>query len=112
MAKTYADIQKEIESLQKTAESLRQKEVAGVVERIKAAIATYQLSAADLGFGARTATAAAPRGKAKRGRKAAAPKGAAVYRHADGRTWSGRGRRPAWINEALQAGKSLDDFRA
>lgn len=111
MAKTYADIQKEIESLQKTAETLRQKEVAGVIERIKAAIATYQLSARDLGFGPRAAAPAAAGAKPKRGRKAAA-RGAVKYRHADGRTWSGRGRRPAWINEALAAGKSLDEFRA
>lgn len=111
MAKTYAEIQKEIESLQKTAETLRQKEVAGVIERIKAAIATYELSAQDLGFGARAAAPAAPGAKAKRGRKAVA-RGAAKYRNVDGRTWSGRGRRPAWINDALAAGKSLDDFRA
>lgn len=26
------------------------------------------------------------------------------------RTWSGRGRQPAWIKEGLAAGKSLDDF--
>lgn len=110
MAKTYADIQKEIESLRKTAETLRQKEVAGVIDRIKAAIETYQLSARDLGFGTRTAAPAAPRGKAKRAKKSGA-RGAAVYRHADGRTWSGRGRRPAWINEALAAGRSLDEFR-
>jgi DNA-binding protein H-NS len=34
------------------------------------------------------------------------------YRHPDdpSLTWSGRGKRPAWINEALAAGKSLDDF--
>ncbi len=25
-------------------------------------------------------------------------------------TWSGRGRQPAWIKEALQGGGSLDDF--
>ena len=25
-------------------------------------------------------------------------------------TWTGRGRQPGWIKEALQAGKSLDDF--
>lgn len=25
-------------------------------------------------------------------------------------TWSGRGRKPAWIKEALDSGKSLDDF--
>lgn len=25
-------------------------------------------------------------------------------------TWTGRGRRPAWVNEAMDAGKSLDDL--
>lgn len=34
------------------------------------------------------------------------------YRHPDNpeMTWSGRGRKPSWIAEALEAGKSLDDF--
>lgn len=34
------------------------------------------------------------------------------YRHPDNPalTWSGRGRQPAWIKEALEAGQSLDDF--
>ena len=25
-------------------------------------------------------------------------------------TWTGRGRRPAWVNEALKAGKTVDDL--
>lgn len=109
MAKTYADIQKEIESLQKAAETLRQKEVAGVIDRIKAAIATYQLTARDLGLGARAVAPAPKRAKTKRAAKSA--RGAA-YRDEAGNTWSGRGRRPGWINAALAAGKSLDDLRA
>jgi len=38
--------------------------------------------------------------------------GQVKYRHPKdpSLTWSGRGKRPAWINEALAAGKSLDDF--
>jgi len=34
------------------------------------------------------------------------------YRHPDnpGLTWSGRGKRPAWVNEALASGKTLDDL--
>jgi DNA-binding protein H-NS len=34
------------------------------------------------------------------------------YAHPDNPelTWSGRGRRPAWIAEGLAEGKSLDDF--
>ncbi|KGJ01431.1 H-NS histone family protein (plasmid) [Paracoccus versutus] len=41
-------------------------------------------------------------------RAAAAPK----YRHPENPEliWSGRGRKPAWIVEGLDAGKSLEDF--
>ncbi|MBT0779175.1 H-NS histone family protein [Paracoccus sp. pheM1] len=46
---------------------------------------------------------------------ASARKSAAVapkYRHPENPeiTWSGRGRKPAWIAEGLEAGKSLEDF--
>jgi DNA-binding protein H-NS len=36
----------------------------------------------------------------------------AKYRHPDDAslTWSGRGKRPNWINEALALGKTLDDL--
>jgi DNA-binding protein H-NS len=35
----------------------------------------------------------------------------AKYRHPENPklTWTGRGRKPSWIAEALEAGKSLDD---
>jgi DNA-binding protein H-NS len=41
-------------------------------------------------------------------RATSAPK----YRHPENPevTWTGRGRRPDWIREALESGKSLDDF--
>lgn len=34
------------------------------------------------------------------------------YRHPENPelTWTGRGRQPAWIKEAVDAGRSLDDF--
>jgi DNA-binding protein H-NS len=35
---------------------------------------------------------------------------AASYADGQGRTWSGRGPRPAWLREALANGKSLQDF--
>jgi DNA-binding protein H-NS len=48
-------------------------------------------------------------GGTTRKRKPAAPK----YAHPENPalTWSGRGRRPGWVNEALDAGKSLDDLK-
>lgn len=40
-------------------------------------------------------------------------KGIAKYRNPDdpSQTWTGRGRKPNWINAALKKGKSLDDLK-
>lgn len=118
MTKTYTDLMKQIETLREEAERVRRDEVAGVVARIKEAIAVYGLTAADLGLspaarGGRPAKAPATparRGAAKaKGRgKAAGP--AAKYRDEQGRTWGGRGPRPLWLREALNAGRKLEDF--
>lgn len=55
-------------------------------------------------------------GKAGRGRKsdAGSTGGAAKYVNPDDpeQTWSGRGRRPHWINEALESGRTLEDLAA
>ena len=60
--------------------------------------------ARELGFSFDELAEAAPTRK----RATSAPK----YRHPENAeiTWSGRGRKPAWIAEALASGKSLDDF--
>ncbi len=46
--------------------------------------------------------------KAKRAEKKVTPK----YANPDNpsQTWGGRGRRPAWVTAALEAGKSIDDL--
>lgn len=51
-------------------------------------------------------------GKAGRGRKFDA--GTAKYANPDNpeQTWSGRGRRPQWISEALESGRTLEDLAA
>jgi DNA-binding protein H-NS len=38
----------------------------------------------------------------------------AKYRHPENPdlTWSGRGRRPAWIRDAVEAGRALGDFES
>lgn len=111
MAKTYADIQKQIATLQKTAESLRQKEISGVIDRIKVAIETYHLTAADLGLAA--AAPKAPRApRATKARAKGKSGGVVMYRDEAGHTWSGRGRRPGWFVAALAAGKKAEELRA
>ncbi|PYQ61409.1 MAG: hypothetical protein DMF53_15140 [Acidobacteria bacterium] len=49
-----------------------------------------------------------------RGGRGAVAAVAVKYRHPDnpGLTWSGRGKRPTWVSEALASGKTLDDLAA
>lgn len=115
MSMTYTEILQQIEELKAEASRLKQEEVGGVIVRIKEAIAAYNLTPADLGFGGGKAAVVAKKAKAgKPGRKAAAPKaaGSPKFRDANGNVWGGRGPRPRWLREALLAGKSLQDFAA
>ena len=100
MTTSYSQIVKQIETLQRQAEAARSKEVAGVISRIREAIAFYQLTARDLGLGAGAPHPAATKKPAR----------AAKFADGSGNTWGGRGPRPAWLNAALSAGKSLGDF--
>jgi DNA-binding protein H-NS len=118
MAKTYAQIQAQIRKLQQEAETLKAKEVAGVVARIQDAITHYGLKPADL-FGT---APAAPRGKSAvrragkvakgaRAAKPAKPPAPAKYQDDAGHQWSGIGKRPNWFKAALAAGKTADELR-
>lgn len=109
MSKSLAQIRKEIDALQRQAEKLRTQEIKDVVARIKEAIATYGLSAADLGLGGRGgAGKKRVASKVAGGRKASGVK----YRDEAGNTWGGRGPRPLWLRDALASGKTLEDFAA
>jgi DNA-binding protein H-NS len=103
MTQTYSQLQKQIAMLQRQADALREKEVSGVIARIKVAIDHYGLTAGQLGFG----TAATGR---KGAPKAAAASAGAKYSDGNGNSWSGRGPRPHWLRDALTSGKSLDEF--
>ncbi len=116
--KSYAQLIKQIEILQKEAEDIRRSEVNGVVARIREAMAHYGLTAADLGLtpapasAPRKAAAKAPFKTRKAGKTTKAGKAAPVVKFRDeaGNVWVGRGKRPQWIRDALAAGKSLKDF--
>ncbi|SFR74952.1 DNA-binding protein H-NS [Mitsuaria sp. PDC51] len=101
MPKSLQQVLIQIDKLQKEADSIRAKEVAGVIGRIKEAIKHYNLKPEDL-FSSTAKKGAAP-AKTPRG-------GVAKYSSADGRTWSGVGKRPSWFREALEAGKSPEDL--
>lgn len=95
--KTYSAIKAEIAKLEKQAEALRKTEVAGVIAKIKEAIAAYALTAADLGLG-RGAAKSTRTSTARSGKKTGTTIGVAKYRDPKtGKTWTGRGKPPAWI---------------
>ena len=100
MTQTYAQLQKQIASLEAQARKAKSAELNAVIGRMKEAIAVYGITAADL-FGGKSAKAA--RSKASR-------HGAAKYADGDGNTWVGMGKRPQWLRDALAAGKALQDF--
>ena len=94
----YADIQAQIAQLQHEAETLRKNEIAAVVADIKSKIAQYALSARDLGLAGTTARTAKKSASATR------------FVGPEGQTWSGFGRQPGWMHDALAAGKSKAEF--
>lgn len=115
---TLADIESQIEKLQRQAAELRAAEVEGVIGRIKAAIEHYGLTAEQLGFHA-AKRATATRGKGVSAKAVPAPRrpakgarsvGVAKYGDGDGKTWTGVGKRPAWFKEAIAAGKTAESM--
>lgn len=99
---TYLELKAQAEALMQQAEDVRKKEIAAVVADIKIKMQEYGISAADLGF-------------AGTGRRAGKRAGSGLpsvvrYRGPNGETWSGMGRQPIWMKEALEQGKSKEDF--
>lgn len=121
MAKSLAQVNAQIAKLQREADALKAKEVAGVVSRIKEAIAIYGLTSADLFDEAdaavkpvarqkRAATAAPVVGKKTPKAAAKKPESQIKYRDEAGHTWTGHGKRPNWFKAAVEAGKKPEDL--
>lgn len=99
-------IKSQIAKLQKQADSIE----SGIVARMRADIAKYGLTAEQL-FGASSPSSRTTRVSAKPKVSARAGSArAAKFADGAGNTWGGMGKRPQWIRDALEAGKSLDDF--
>ena len=97
---TYLELKEQAEKLLAEAERMREQEIADAVADIKHKIELYGLTAADLGFA-----------KAGPGQSRTKSKPAVKYRGPNGETWSGgRGRKPQWVTQMLQEGRSLDEF--
>ncbi len=114
MARTLAEIQKQIDKLQALAQRVKDKDKAGVVARIRDAIEHYGISAEDL-FGASAAPKARKTRRAKGGAKGSAkPKNKSPIRYRDdkGNGWTGHGQRPRWFKEAIASGITREELEA
>jgi DNA-binding protein H-NS len=93
------------EALEREIERTKQQGRTDALAQIRALMAEYGLSAADL---------AGKSGKASKGKSAKGKGGGKVpakYRDSStGETWSGRGLQPRWLKAALAAGRKLDEF--
>ena len=108
MTKTFLQLAREIATLQASAAKQLAAEKKAAVADINEVIATYDLAAADLKFSGPGPSAASP-GSKVRSTSTSAVSGA-KYADGKGNTWGGRGPRPAWLRNAMSAGKSLDSF--
>lgn len=102
---TYDELQAQIKKLQEQAESVKASEIEAVLTDMKAKIAKYGLTAAQLGFSSGT--------KAAKKSSSASKDGTVMYRTPDGKTWSGaaRGRKPQWVIDAQAAGDDIERYR-
>ena len=98
---TLQELLAQKEALEREIELTKKRDRAEAIARVRALMAEYGLTLADLGGRAPTAAKAPSGGKV-----------AAKYRDAaTGQTWSGRGLQPNWLKAALAGGRSLDDFK-
>lgn len=113
MTKTYAQLAREIVALQASAQKQLAVEAKGAIAKINDLISKFSLAASDLKF-ASTSASAVPRSASKK-TKATKRKGGTVSKGAkfsdgNGNQWGGRGPRPAWLRNAIAAGRTLNSF--
>lgn len=102
---SYLELKAQAEALLAQAETVRQQELAAVIQDIKDKMSQYGLSAADLGL---TAPSAAVKTRVVSKSKSKAP---AKYRGPNGETWAGGlGRKPEWVRALLAAGENMDKY--
>jgi DNA-binding protein H-NS len=111
LAKSYSQLQAQIEKLQAEAEALKAKELEGVIARIRTAIEHYGITPDQLFGRAKKAVAGRAAAKKAPARKSAAKGRPVAIKYRDGNdTWTGRGNKPRWLVARLAEGKQLADF--
>ncbi len=97
------DYEAKLNELRKQQEAERKGERTQAISSAKELIKTYDLTASDLGFSGKGATKKVSGDK----RNMVAPK---YQDPASGKTWTGRGKSPAWLSAQLAAGRDKQEF--
>ena len=116
----YLSVISQIEALKQEANRLKKEELSSVLAEIRQKIKAYGITAKDLGFKATDVGSGefrAGESRSKSGRvRAKLPKKPVrpvqpKYRDQSGNTWSGRGKRPKWLVQAISEGVALDSLK-
>lgn len=102
---TYLELKRQAEELLQQAQAMLESEKAQAIKDVKQKIADYDLTAEDVGL-----VSGKTRGRKATVRKANKPSDN-LFKGPAGVTWTGRGRKPNWVIEALASGKTMDDLR-
>jgi DNA-binding protein H-NS len=103
LQRQVSEAEAKVNELRKQLDAERKNERTQAIAAAKELIKTHSLSSADLGLSNRT------NGKVSSGdkRNVVAPK----YQDPDsGKTWTGRGKSPAWLTAHLASGRNKQDF--
>ena len=100
MATKLDELQQQIAKLQKEHDDLLETQKEDAIEQINVMVKTYGIKAIDIDFGQRTLAKAIQRSTAKVEAK---------YKSGN-EVWSGRGRKPKWVEDHLTKGGKLDDL--
>lgn len=104
-----ADLKKHLAAVEKALSAAIKKEVGAARKAAEKAVAEFGLTLDDIAEAKAKPRIGRPAKAKKTGpKRKVAPK----YKNPENpeQTWSGRGRRPDWVNKALAAGASLDDM--
>lgn len=116
---TYVELKEQADDLMRQAEAARKAETGAAIAEIKAKMAMYGITLADLGGKTRGAKGRKPKA-AKPAKVAKVAKAKVVkprkpvavkYRNAaTAEAWSGRGRVPRWLTAELAKGRTREEF--
>lgn len=95
---THSELVAQANALLAQAEQIRKQERASIIAELRAKMAEHGISTEDLAAASRKPAASKSKAPAK-------------YRGPNGELWSGGpGRKPRWVQAALAAGQSLDQY--